>query len=52
MRFPQHLKENEDSGIASIRSNMHCELSAIEKCENISTIQIKEDMNISNLSKR
>lgn len=53
MRFARHLKENEDSGISSIRSNIQCELSAIERCENISHIPIKEDSNTSsNLSKR
>ncbi|XP_031626005.1 serine/threonine-protein kinase greatwall [Contarinia nasturtii] len=52
MRFPRHLKENEDSGISSIRSNIQCELSAIEKCENSSHNPIKEDSNSSsNLSK-
>ncbi|XP_055323463.1 serine/threonine-protein kinase greatwall isoform X2 [Sitodiplosis mosellana] len=50
MRFGRHLKENEDSGISSIRS--HCELSAIEKCENQSHNPVKEDSNTSsNLSK-
>lgn len=39
MKYLRHLKENEDSGISSNRSsNIHCELSAIEKCE-------KEDLN-------
>lgn len=54
MRFARHLKENEDSGISSIRSNIHCELSAIEKCENLSHNPIKEDSNssCSNISKR
>lgn len=52
MRFGAHLKESEDSGISSIRSNIHCELSAIEKCDNLSTNQVKEEINISNLSKR
>lgn len=53
MRFGRHLKENEDSGISSIQSNIHCELSAIEKCENLSHNPIKEDSNTSsNLSKR
>lgn len=54
MRFPRHLKENEDSGISSIRSNIQCELSAIEKCENLSHNPVKEDSTSpsSNLSKR
>lgn len=54
MRFQRHLKENEDSGISSIRSNNQCELSAIEKCDNLSTNPTKDDTNssCSNVSKR
>lgn len=43
MKNQQHLKENEDSGISSIRSSNQCELSAIEKFENMSQHQVKED---------
>lgn len=50
MHFQQHLKENEDSGISSIRSNIHCELSVIEKCDNMSNNPIKEDSNSSYLN--
>lgn len=51
-------KENEDSGVCSRKSdlstNIHCELSAIEKYENISHTNLKEDSSdiYSDLSKR
>lgn len=49
MKYLRHLKESEDSGISSIRSsNIHCELSAIEKFSNLSHIPMKEDLNCSN----
>lgn len=52
MKYLQHLKESEDSGISSLRSQ--CELSAIEKCGNVFSNQFKEDLNgsCSNMSKR
>lgn len=54
----QNAKENEDSGVCSrkgdLSTNIQCELSAIEKYENLSNNHIKDDCSCScsDLSKR